>query len=913
MKSTTKPALTKLAVLRGLNVSMTQPVHYRRTLQIAVICLCAGILAVPAFAQDYGARLGTVKRGGDVKFEPTGPGVLFDALDPAVRKWYVPQELFNEYGWHQWQYTNYARQRYERYVDTAIEGDYFYDQYGSLVTRGWLVYDWQEDRPQQFGSTVFKTRRYRDWFNRVVIASDSKGQYHYTLTVGDEIRSTLTPMTFSKPGFNGIQFDFAADKYQGTFLLSRPSRPAQVTDPEVPDTRTSVTNLIGGRGVVQVGDFIKLGATYVSAFQAQTLRDDVAGTPFSGGSLTTEQNAVPISRIILRLSDDSPDDGTGGAALFDDEIIIKDVDGNTVRGSEIGFEPIREGGFQRVGYLAADGGEQILLTYDFTDASYLGPDRSVIKEVSFELVVSNDYRVEITSDRQTNVDLQPVFLLAERAAGNIQDNSNQRLLRIEYGLPTSNVIFGFTVEGTQILGFDLYGEWDINKRYRQYPNVNRKNHSTAIDDAQAWMINLTRTTYPWFFSLEGYSMDSDYSTRSFLAGTRVQDEIDYEDERLYVYEFVDDNDDQDRRPDWDRFGQALVDNAIFPGFDENNDFISDFNQNDTDDRPNLVPDYEEPFLRYRTDRPEFLFGIDMNNNGWIDRFENDDEPDFPYKRDRRGYNVYGGTHILSDARLTLGRTDEELIDGDGANRTTYLLLTLDHDRASLGRFKVYQYLRKAEDDIRDNLIQWVQLQDSRGGLVRIQDPLPARDTWINTTYLSFDYQGIEGLNFVNKFKYELFHQNDDVPELRDSAHFFGLINKADYTVKVGPVDVQPRWKSEFIRQSPVEGRDPKRRELTETLFLVTRFPVLRQTLIELGLEISRFEQFRDRKGVPVERTLRPDSNSRVVAVQLSNTSPYLGYNLNVRTGLRLKKETFETLPSETTSTLFVTIYAGLGG
>ncbi|SVC68800.1 uncharacterized protein METZ01_LOCUS321654, partial [marine metagenome] len=58
---------------------MTQPVHYRRTLQIAVICLCAGILAVPAFAQDYGARLGTVKRGGDVKFEPTGPGVLFDA------------------------------------------------------------------------------------------------------------------------------------------------------------------------------------------------------------------------------------------------------------------------------------------------------------------------------------------------------------------------------------------------------------------------------------------------------------------------------------------------------------------------------------------------------------------------------------------------------------------------------------------------------------------------------------------------------------------------------------------------------------------------------------------------------------------------------------------------------------------
>ena len=30
--------------------------------------------------------------------------------------------------------------------------------------------------------------------------------------------------------------------------------------------------------------------------------------------------------------------------------------------------------------------------------------------------------------------------------------------------------------------------------------------------------------------------------------------------------------------------------------------------------------------RYASDRPEFLFGVDMNNNGIIDRFENDDLP-----------------------------------------------------------------------------------------------------------------------------------------------------------------------------------------------------------------------------------------------------------------------------------------------
>ena len=67
--------------------------------------------------------------------------------------------------------------------------------------------------------------------------------------------------------------------------------------------------------------------------------------------------------------------------------------------------------------------------------------------------------------------------------------------------------------------------------------------------------------------------------------------------------------------------------GIFPGLDENNDFISDFNQNDNENSPNLIPDYEEPFLRFYTDRPEFLYGMDMNHNGWIDRFENDEEAD----------------------------------------------------------------------------------------------------------------------------------------------------------------------------------------------------------------------------------------------------------------------------------------------
>ncbi len=53
----------------------------------ATVLILVTISASTVQAQDYGARLGTVRRGGAVSYEPTGPRSLFDALDPTVRKW----------------------------------------------------------------------------------------------------------------------------------------------------------------------------------------------------------------------------------------------------------------------------------------------------------------------------------------------------------------------------------------------------------------------------------------------------------------------------------------------------------------------------------------------------------------------------------------------------------------------------------------------------------------------------------------------------------------------------------------------------------------------------------------------------------------------------------------------------------
>ena len=612
-----------------------------RTLTIVLLAVLA------AEAQDYGARLATVQRGGRVSFEPTGPGVLFDALDPALRKWYVPQELYAEYQWKQWEYSNYARRNYQRYVSTSLEGDYWYDAYGNLLTRGWLVYDWRQQNSAPFGSVVEKTGRFSGWFSSLAVASDHKGQYHLAVTVGNRIRTTLTPMTFSKPEFNGLQWDFASDKHAMTLLMSR------INEPEspgfLPEGRTSNTNLFGGRLESQIGDFLVVGGTFVNAHHSVTQLDGF-GSDIISGVLSEGQNFRSVTSIQVRIADDSPGDGSGGA-LFSSDLLIHDFDGGSVSASGIGFRPIVEGGLQRPGYLAADG-DEIVVTYDFDDRTYSGPDPTEIERVEVELVVANDYRIEIASDRQTNADGDVVFLPLTRARGNVRDGSNQRVLRFDYGVPTANQIARLTMETTDLRGLDAYLEVNVNHRYRKYPNPHRERHETARDRSLGWLLNVSRKDYPWFALVEAFGMDPGYST-SFVTVEARSSVPDYGN-RFEIYEFVEDNDDYDRFPDWRRKGSPAGDEDVFPGLDENNDRIWDFNQNDNEERQSLIPDWEEPFLRYFADRPEYLYGVDSNHNGTVDRFENDERPDYPYRRDQQGYNLYGGAHLGPDVRLTLG-------------------------------------------------------------------------------------------------------------------------------------------------------------------------------------------------------------------------------------------------------------------
>lgn len=897
--------------------------NFSRLAALAVVISIAGAALAQ---QDYGSRLGTRKM--DVfRYEAQGPGVLLGALDPALRKWYVPQELYEEYQWRQWEYTNYARERFQRYVNSTLEGDYFYDIYGTFTTRGWLIFDHTQKQPQQqLGNTLFKDERFATWFNSLLIAFDNKGQYYYALSIGQRLRTILTPLTFSKSQFDGVQWDFASDKYSATILYSRVSDPGGSTaDPA--HASTNNTSLFGSRATAQIGDFVTVGGTLVNAHQSHTQLSSFEGNVFTG-ELTVDQNTT-LSWVEIILRDDSPEDGVAGASYFQDgsDLIITYLDGFVESAKDIDFEPIVEGGFERVGFLAADGNESIRIRYDFDSPGFVAGahgDKTEIENVRFNLALGNDYQVWVNSNRQTSrasagtgssVE-QSVPLLIARAPKNAKDNSNLHILSFDYGLPTAIQVLGATVEMNEILGFNLYGEYDISSLYRMYSNPNLSTHDfssgvVGAPFAAAWMVNLSKHAYPWFVFGEGFSMDHDYSTTAFVSqNTPRPGFVDYRDTRRF-FEFVDDNDDQDRFPDNERIDWLTGDFEVFPGWDENSDFISDFNQNDNRrGRRNDFPDYEEPFLRYNVDRPEYLFGTDTNNNGWVDRFENDEEPDYPYKRDHRGYNVYGGTYLTPYIRLMAGRIDERLLSEDRDNETNYLLVTLDRDYPGVGRLRIFDMAKRARDNIPENLFQWVYLtSESAGELRRLTDPLLFEDASSNNLWLGFDYTGVRNLNVVNKVKYDLtrIHIDREDREFRGlskNEHFFGLINKASYALAVRRFQLNPRWKSEYRHQSHDLVSATKREELTQLFSVLVHLPLLSGTLLQGGAEFLWFKDLREDQN---------DLTSRVVGLQCTNRVAYQGYELTSQWGIKFdRRKRARDEKARTTSETFLTVFAGLG-
>ena len=159
---------------------------------------------------------------------------------------------------------------------------------------------------------------------------------------------------------------------------------------------------MGGHAEFKASDAALVGVTYINAHNAQSQVQITYGNPLYG-TLTTGQNKS-LNKLWVRLRDDSPADGVSGTSLFRYDIVLVDTSGHKVRGREIGFLPRIEGGRTRAGALVADGSETILLEYDFAALDHEGLRSATLRRAAVELVVADDYRVEMASNLQTDGD-----------------------------------------------------------------------------------------------------------------------------------------------------------------------------------------------------------------------------------------------------------------------------------------------------------------------------------------------------------------------------------------------------------------------------------------------------------------------------------------------------------------------------
>lgn len=871
--------------------------------------LCA-LVALFGSEQDATAQRATAYNN---PYVTSGTEVAPATLVPSVRKWYLPQRLYTVYDWRQDQYSNYARDPYERYNNVFLEGSPFYDVYGNYITQGWMVYDWTEDYPQRNGSSITKDRRFSSWFNNILISSSHQGQFHSSLMVGDGIRTTLTPLTFSKPRFDGIQWDIQTDKYALTMISSRINNTGETSDTELADpVRTETfTNLWGAKATTQVGDFARLGATFVNAAHRNS------NVPFGdnslAGLLSGPMNADFVRSVVVRITDDSPEDGEGGALLSRWRIFVNGVEHSD------DIIPTVEGGVRRRGVIEASGTDAIILTYNIEDFSPSVEDEiddfREIEHIEVGLVLANDYRVEVTSNKQTNNLGTPVFLPVLRAPGNVKDGSNQGFHRFRYGLPSGNRVVGFDLNIADIGGFELKGEVVRNFQYRRFPNENlTTGQALATTKADAMYLTAQQRSYPWTFFAEAFSIDANYATRAFIPN--AEGVVNYDNEQRHIYEFVDDNDDQDELPDWTRlsFGQRVntrqgqnlfADNAVFPGIDENNDDISDFNRNF-----NSEPDYEEPFLRFDVDPPEFLFGMDMNSNGVIDRFEDDTEADYPYRLGHRGFNAYAGVQFLPGVDLMAGRLDQRLLKTSRENESTYLLFTAEREIPEHGlRLRAILNPRRVKDDIADDVLLWTEIPGTRGRAVFTRDPLAARDAFVHTTYLEAGYDRF--LPLSAKLKHEFYSQQGDNPDNLREQSFFGIVTKGEYPTSIGDWDLLPRWKQLYSSRTPASRSILQTKELTEIFSLQAVHPVNANLSFIAGAEFEMFNNLR-KKTDPLPSGYLLDGNTWILAGQVANSSAYLGYALTTNIGVRWIRANFDGSPASSEMLTFITVFAGLG-
>ena len=395
--------------------------------------------------------------------------------------------------------------------------------------------------------------------------------------------------------------------------------------------------------------------------------------------------------------------------------------------------------------------------------------------------------------------------------------------------------------------------------------------------------------------------------------------------------FVEDNDDNDRFPDrgpgefrQGHFGDLASDpDGVFPGNDADHDGVPDSNRNQ-----NAVPDWEEPFLLFYTEPDIYVYGRDWNHNGVVDVREDDEEPDYPYKVDTRGLHLFGSLSPVRGLTLTAGRLDGEGIASGGPNESTYGRVAYGAGNQRWGRLRLETSVERVRDDIEDNYRIYDNILTRPAGGANfadrltlgflhkdVRDRLEWRDSWQQENFAEWRLTPLAGLTLWGNTRWSINHQQGGLliegRDLgKDEIRLLTAVVRAEYEWTHSDYQILAQGKLLRLRQVRDSSPEALADEWLATPILKGSYRLTPRTQIWLG--------FQGLPGLP----LRNEDNAinintyeeSVWALQLTNRSPYLGYDILVSLGFKSQRRLYEDpsrdLDNRRTRSVFLRVLLG---
>lgn len=827
-------------------------------------------------------------------------------------------------------YTNFG---WTRYRERGGGFDWFpaFDEFGERwLTGAESMFSWTEDRSRapDFGSDF---RKNLGRHNNLVIAREQFGHTAIRLTVGDAIRTSFTSLTLDMSRFTGLRGDAVfGENHELTLLSSRPSDPTQRLRLQAQGRAVRDQGTLLGAGHWE-GRFLEgalfLGGTFVNHHRFDSLQE--SGRYFEG-TMPREMNP---DTVMVRVTDDSPQSGARGAALYDSRarLTLRRNDGETwvVPGVRPVVVASGDARWEEDHWLV-DGAAYVEEVVPMPDDAVGVQTRSTVAQ-DYRLGMRQVHRAVDRTSVQQRLRGTPLVTRSRSARGG---PDLPQVVDFEHGLSSAMNVGG--LNGTLAMGaLNLEWEYARSSTRLQFPEEQIGTRSSY--DGSAYYLRGVQDWWQLSLGGEWFSVSPRYNSYALDGGnyrlgnpqllgtddyiTRAYSGNDFDfyfnesqpnpvrggnDKRNVVFALVEDNDDDDQYEDQSQNDDPVTErtqsneSGVYPGWDLDQDGVPDYNRN-----RNSIPDYAEPFFKYWQEEQVFYWGGDANNNGVLDAFEDDSLPDYPYYKDERGTHLFANwLPPLRGLTFRVGRYRIEQIAGSGRSDADYAGFGYRRQLPGRARLRWEHEVKRVEDDIPNPTFQYRLIEggtdvEGRYESVFVEDGLAMRHSVVNRGYVGTRLTPVHGLTLENNLRYEVNGQKadrfaDGTGQESADLHTWALVNKGDYAFGWSGLTVHPMFRHTLLRQDMDGGTGPgglaARRDVTEVVpILRADYQFTARTGIEVGAEGFPFlkERYIDRDNE------MQDFRAQTYMGQLKRRGVSGGFNVFIIIGMQYTKKDFD--------------------